>query len=115
MKWFNDKPKEEHVYFTKLPIEDNKLNSYIGDTTGKKKHPVVVIKNNDDGTSDVIGCTSKYKEKLKDIELNTTPEMDKNTYARVHDGERRISTKDLDSKGKDIRCNNAKDLREHNG
>lgn len=110
MGWFT-KPKEDEVRYTKLPKEGEKLNSYDGDTTGRKTHPVVVIKNNDNGTSNVIGCSTKEKKELGDIKLDTTPPMPYPTYARVKDGERIVDTNNLIPKGSGITCNNTKDLK----
>lgn len=90
-----EKPKEGYIYFTKLPIEDSKLNSFMGNPTGDKEHPVIPISNNLDGTTNVIGCTSKKNDYLGDIKIETTPAMDKETFARLADGERVIKDEDL--------------------
>ena len=67
-----EKPKEGGIYHTKLPVDGNKLNSFIGDTTGNKKHPVIPISNNLDGTTNVIGCTTKKNDYLGDIKMIKT-------------------------------------------
>ena len=100
MGWFNkkedDKPKEGDIHYTKLPVDGNKLNSYMGDRTGNKEHPVIPVSNNLDGTTNVIGCSSKYHPELGDIEIKTTPKgMTTKTYARLSDGERVIEDEKL--------------------
>jgi glycine cleavage system H lipoate-binding protein len=115
MSWFssknNDKPEVGEVYYTKLPKEGKKLNSYDGDETGTKKHPVIVVQPNDDDTTGVVGCTTKQKTELGDIEVVTEPPMSRPTYARVYDKERDIKTSELTRDGQDRVCKNIDEIK----
>lgn len=94
------------------PKEGNKLNSYDGDTTGKKKHPVVVTANNLDDTSRVLGCSSNYHKELGDIEIETDTPMPKKTYGRLADGERDIKNSKLSQDREERTCTNLDKLKE---
>jgi hypothetical protein len=100
MGWFNNKPKEGDIHNTILPEEGKKLNG---------KHPVIIESNNKDDTCNVIGCSSKYHPELKDVKVNSTPKMYKDTYARVEDGVREMGTDKLLNKIGS--CNNLKNIR----
>lgn len=115
MGWFNkeDKPKEGEIKYIKLPVDGDKLNSYEG-TNKDKEHPVIVRSNNIDGTSNVLGCTTKQNQYKADLEIETNPPMDRKTYARLSDGERVIEDDNLkeDNKHRRINSNTHKKIKD---
>lgn len=76
------KPKPEHVYDYDLK-EDGKYKL-------KGAHPIVITSNNEDDTSNALGCSSKEKPWLpiKDKKIETDIDMPRDTFARLIDGER---------------------------
>lgn len=104
MGWFT-KPKEGDIYWTELPEEGQKL-------SGDRARPVIVNSNNKDQTSNVIGCSTKYKPELEDIEVKTKPGMKETTYARVKDGERLVDNYNLRRDKEKNRVTNLDEIRE---
>lgn len=77
------KPKPDHVYSYDLPEEGRKL---------KGKHPIVITSNNEDDTSNALGCSSKGKLWLPipDKKVETDIDLPNDTFARMIDGERLV-------------------------
>jgi hypothetical protein len=105
MGWFS-KPKEGDIYWTKLPEEGKKL-------AGDKPHPVIINSNNEDDTSNVIGCSSKKQKglEIEDVPVKSSPGMRLPSYARVNDGERLVDNYKLRKDDKDNACENLEEIR----
>jgi hypothetical protein len=100
----NNKPEIGDIYGTKLPKDPENTRKLKG------FHPVVIIENNIDDSSRVMGCSSNKADK-DDVKLETEPPMPVDTYARKYQGLIDVENKDLTTfKGSVRKCTNIEDL-----
>lgn len=99
-----NKPTVGDIYNLNFPEDkDNKYKL-------KGEHPGIVIRNNNDDTSEVLGCTGTPGPGK--IKVEADPKMKKDTYANVSQGERNFKNEEfLNKKWKNgTSCTNLQDI-----
>jgi len=83
------KPPIGDIYNLNFP--EDKYNPHLL----KDVHPGIVVRNNNDDTSEVVGCTGTNRHGTVKVEVDIERNLTKPTYALVSQGERNFENKDL--------------------
>lgn len=97
MGWFKDhpedKPKVDHIYFADIAPDSNDKYKLAGE------HPILIKDHNNDSSARYVGLTSNPDDKGKrgpKMKIETDPQLSKDSYAKLRDGERDINNDKID-------------------